>query len=238
MSQYSGEIMTAFFMLLMMLIFMVKLLFKQQHQQVEHHNGLPNYREILEQQQSQSRRREMGGITFIAVVSFIFFLALYLSKYHAKEATAEADLIKREEVEKNPSAYPTIGINTANLFPHRDTSTHQEALKTYAHPPIYELSFKRDTLERQLPQAVANNGGYSCQVGAYSSAEKAARALEKWSVERNIEGFIALQDLGEGKRSFKVLLGHFATLENAKAFTKKLGTGYPRPAGDLPVFRP
>lgn len=238
MSQYAGEIMTAFFMLLMMLLFMVKLLFKQQNQQVEHHNGLPNYREILEQQQSQSRRREMGGISFIAIVSFILFLALYLSKNHINEATSAVDTIKREEVEKPKSAYPTIGLNPATIFPIGDTSTYQEIQKAYAHPPIYEPNFQKDTLERQLPQAVANNGGYSCQVGAYSTAEKAAKALEKWSAERNIDGFIALQDLGEGKRSFKVLLGHFATLENAKAFTKKLGTGYPRPAGDLPVFRP
>lgn len=249
---YTGEIMTAFCMLVIMLIVTVNLFLKSQEQQREI-SRRNDYREReprgRERDRSRDRNhyqygdrqgREMGGFTWVAFLSFVLIAGLYISKNKTeiiptKEGVREA----RMEEESPKSTYPTIGLNKDRLA---RVEEEQEALPTrlaLPHPPIMTKEYDRVEKEEQELKTVANKeDGYSCQVGAYSTAAKAAEILADWTKTVNIEGFVVIQETAEGKELHKVFLGHFASLKAAQDFTKKLGIGYAKSKEELPGFRP
>lgn len=244
--------MTAFCMLVVMLIVTVNLFLKSQEQQREI-SRRNDYREreprSRERDRSRDRNhyqygdrqgRDMGGFTWVAFFSFVLVAGLYISKNKTeviptKETLREA----RVEEEAPKSTYPAIGLNKDRLA---RVEEEQEALPTrlaLPHPPIMTKEYDRVGKEEQELKTVANKeNGFSCQVGAYSTATKAAAILADWSETVNIEGFVVIQETEEGKELHKVFLGHFATLKAAQDFTKKLGIGYAKSKEELPGFRP
>lgn len=251
---YTGEIMTAFCMLVIMLIVTVNLFLKSQEQQreISRRNDYRE-RETRGRESDRDRRRdrnhyqygdrqgrEMGGFTWVAFFSFVLVAGLYISKNKTeiiptKETVREA----RVEEETPKSNYPAIGLNKDRLA---RVEEEQETIPTrlaLPHPPIMTKEYDREEKEEQELKTVANKeDGYSCQVGAYSTAAKAAEILADWSETVNIEGFVVTQKTEEGKELHKVFLGHFATLKAAQDFTKKLGIGYAKSKEELPGFRP
>lgn len=229
---YSGEIMTAFFMLILMLILVVNLLLKSQNQTHESLH-VPTLREDMDHRKLKKQRRELGSITSVAFLSFVLIAGLYFSRNKTEIATVRAAEIpnKAEQEERPKVFYPKIGVNQDRVVQIEEKIEPEEEPVRYSHPPILPLEYDE-------PKTVSNKDGYSCQVGAYSSHDKAINALNKWSDDLNIEGFIALQEAEEGRQLYKVYLGHFASLKAAKDFTKKLGTGYARSTEDIPSARP
>ena len=248
---YTGEIMTAFCMLVIMLIVTVNLFLKSQEQQREI-SRRNDYRERepmgRERDRSRDRNhyqygdrqgRDMGGFTWVALLSFVLVAGLYFSKNKTeiiptKERVREA----RVEEEAPKSGYPSIGLNKDRLARVVAEETQPTRL-ALSHPPIMTKEYDREEKEQQELKTVANKeDGYSCQVGAYSTATKAAEILADWTKTVNIEGFVVRQETAEGKELHKVFLGHFATLKAAQDFTKKLGIGYAKSKEELPGFRP
>lgn len=247
---YTGEIMTAFCMLVIMLIVFVNLFLKSQQQQTEI-SRVNDYREREERGRGRDRnrdrgrheyegssRREMGGITTVAFLSFVLVAGLYVSKHKTeiiptKESVREAPI--QEESPKTDN-YPSIGLNKNRLVPVEEEQVEIPERLALSHPPIVTKEYDRPVPE--LKTVANKEDGFSCQVGAYSTAAKAREILADWSDTVNIEGFIAIQETAEGKELYKVFLGHFATLKAAQDFTKKLGIGYAKSKEELPVFKP
>ena len=232
---YSGEIMTAFFMLVLMLIIVVNLLLKSQNQTTENLH-VPTFRNDIDQQKLKKQRREMGSITSVALLSFALMIGLYFFQNRTSMTSFQPES-KVEEKLKEPTQpfYPPIGVNK-DRYVHKQPEPEVEDQKvTYSHPPIIPIEFDKPDV---TPKAVSNRDGYSCQVGAYSSHDKARKALSKWSEDLNIEGFIALQEGQDGRQLYKVYLGYFASEKAAQDFTKKLGTGYARSREEIPGVRP
>lgn len=235
MENYTGEIMTAFFMLILMLILVVNLLLKSQNQTTENLR-VPTYREDHDRRKLKKQRKEIGSITSVAFLSFILIAGLYFSRSEKVARTFEPNFASIPEKEEEPKPiYPKIGVNKDRVVQVEEIIQPEEEPVQYSHPPILPLEYDEPTEE---PKTVSNEDGFSCQVGAYSSHEKARNALAKWSEDINIDGFIALQEGEDGRQLYKVYLGYFATLKAAKAFTKKLGTGYARSTEDIPGARP
>lgn len=249
---YTGEIMTAFCMLVIMLMVLVNLFLKSQQQQTEL-SRMNDYREREERGRGRDRsrdrgrheyegspRREMGGITTVALLSFVLVAGLYFSKHKTeiiptKESVREAGL----QVEAPKTNYPSIGLNKDRLVQVEEEQVAAPERLVLSHPPIVTKEYDRPVQAEQELKTVANEeNGFSCQVGAYSTAAKAKEILADWSNTVNIEGFIALQETEEGKELYKVFLGHFATLKAAQDFTKKLGIGYAKSKEKLPVYKP
>lgn len=231
MEMYSGEIMTAFFMLILMLILVVNLLLKSQNQTTESLH-VPRVREDMDRRKLKKQRRELGSITSVALLSFVLFAGLYFSKNNVETTTYKAEINQKPKQEERPrDFYPPIGVNKDRIVQIEETVEPEEKLGPISHPPILPLEYDE-------PKTVSNEDGYSVQVGAYSTHEKARNAMVKWSEDLNIDGFIALQEAEDGRQLYKVYLGYFATLNAAKAFTKKLGTGYARSTEEIPNARP
>lgn len=231
MEMYSGEIMTAFFMLVLMLILVVNLLLKSQNQSTE---GLrvQTVREDMDRRKLKSQRRELGGITSVALISFVLIAGLYFSRNNVEPTAYKAEIDQTSKQEERPKVfYPTIGVNKDRIVQVEETTEPEEELRIISHPPILPLEYDE-------PKTVSNEDGFSVQVGAYSTHEKALNARIKWSEDVNIDGFIALQETEDGRQLYKVYLGYFATLNAANAFAKKLGTGYARSAEEIPNARP
>jgi len=246
---YTGEIMTAFCMLVIMLMVLVNLFLKSQQQQTEL-SRMKDYREREERGRGRDRnrdrgrheyegspRREMGGITTVALLSFVLVAGLYFSKHKTeiiptKESLGEA----RMPVEAPKTNYPSIGLNKDRLVQVEEEQVAIPERLALSHPPIVTKEYDRS--EQELKTVANKENGFSCQVGAYSTAAKAKEILADWSKTVNIEGFIVLQETEEGKELYKVFLGHFATLKAAQDFTKKLGIGYAKSKEELPVFKP
>ncbi len=228
---YSGEIMTAFFMLILMLILVVNLLLKSQNQATESLH-VPTLRDDREHRKLKKQRREFGSITTVALLSFVLIAGLYFSKNQTEGTAFKAEVPHKPKTEERPKVfYPKIGVNKDRLIQVEETTEPEEEPLRYSHPPILPLEYEE-------PKTVSNKDGFSCQVGAYSSHDKAFNALNKWSEDLNIDGFIALQETEDGRQLYRVYLGYFATLKAAKAFTKKLGTGYARAREDIPNAQP
>ncbi|MBX2872692.1 MAG: SPOR domain-containing protein [Saprospiraceae bacterium] len=228
---YSGEIMTAFFMLILMLILVVNLLLKSQNQTTESLR-VPSLRDDMDHRKLKKQRRELGSITSVALLSFVLIAGLYFAKNQTDATTFKAEIDNTPKQEERPKVfYPKIGVNKERVVQVEEIIEPEKEPVHYSHPPILPLEYDE-------PKTVSNEDGFSCQVGAYSSHDKARNALNKWSEDLNIEGFIALQEAEDGRQLYKVFLGYFATLNAAKAFTKKLGTGYARSTEDIPNARP
>ena len=224
--------MTAFFMRILMLILVVNLLLKSQNQTNENLH-VPTLREDMDRRKLKKQRRELGSITSVAFISFILVAGLYFSRNQTETASFRAaEIPSKPEQEERPKVfYPKIGVNQDRVVQIEETIEPAEEPVRYSHPPILPLEYEE-------PKTVSNEDGYSCQVGAYSTHNKAINALNKWSEDLNIEGFIALQEAEDGRQLYKVYLGYFASLKAAKDFTKKLGTGYARSTEDIPGARP
>lgn len=235
MENYSGEIMTAFFMLILMLIIVVNLLLKNQQQTTERLQ-VPTFREDIDRRKLKKQRREMSGITSVALFSFALMIGLYFVRNRATAPTFEPDfqVEKKEAVPAKPF-YPKIGVNKSRYIPEEPVSEGEAEKIAYSHPPIIPSENDKATT---TPKAVSNKDGYSCQVGAYSDHDKARKALAKWSEDLNIEGFISLQEGETGQQLYKVYLGYFASKKAAQDFTKKLGTGYAKSREEIPGVRP
>ena len=224
--------MTAFFMLILMLILVVNLQLKSLYQTSECLH-VPTLRDDRDRRKLKKQRRELGSITSVALLSFVLIAGLYFSKSQTENASFQtAEIRNKPEQEKRPKVfYPEIGVNKDRVIQIEEKPEPKKEAVRYSHPPILPLDYDK-------PKTVTNEDGYSCQVGAYSAHDKAINALNKWSGDLNIEGFIALQEAEDGRQLYKVYLGHFATLKAAQAFTKKLGTGYARSTEDIPSARP
>lgn len=231
MEMYSGEIMTAFFMLILMLILVVNLLLKSQNQTTESLR-VPKVREDMDRRKLNKQRREFGSITSVALLSFVLMAGLYFSRNNADPTAYRAEINQQpKQEERTKDFYPPIGVNKDRIVQIEQPAEPENVLGSISHPPILPLEYDE-------PKAVTNKDGYSVQVGAYSTHEKAHNAMTKWSEDLNIDGFIALQEAEDGRQLYKVYLGYFATLKAATAFTKKLGTGYARSTEEIPNARP
>ncbi len=246
---YTGEIMTAFCMLVIMLIVLVNLFLKSQQQQTEisrvndyrgreeRGRGGDRNRDRGRHEYEGSSRREMGGITTVAFLSFVLVAGLYVSKHKTEIIPTKESVREAPITEKAPeTSYPSIGLNKDRFRQEAEEPVAVQEHLVLSHPPIVTKEYDRPAPE--LKTVANKEDGFSCQVGAYSTAAKAREILADWSNTVNIEGFIAIQETAEGKELYKVFLGHFATLKAAQDFTKKLGIGYAKSKEELPVFKP